>query len=147
MGRTAVNLDMSHVNLMQTFMNAIALSVFELARPDYSDESQLTRWQILPVQPTVLVLWWMKRNCFFPDIWAEDTWNLKVILWDLHCTAWQHSCKWQPKELWKMQLWKMLTNNLYPQQLNTSSFLTWLQWIRQRWEEKNWSFGIWCTLY
>ena len=55
--RTTTNLDMSHVNVMQTFINVIELSLFELARPDYSAESQLTQWQILPVQPTVLALW------------------------------------------------------------------------------------------
>ena len=54
---TAVNLYMSYVNLMQTFLNVIALSVFELTKPDYSAESQLTQWEILPVQPTVLALW------------------------------------------------------------------------------------------
>ena len=43
---TAVNLYMSYVNLMQTFMNVIALSVFELTKPDYSAESQLTQWEI-----------------------------------------------------------------------------------------------------
>ena len=55
------SLDMSHacMHVMQTFMIVIALSVFAFSSAESmnSPQTQLTQWHILPVQPTVFVIW------------------------------------------------------------------------------------------